>query len=56
MAYATGRIFIECFRGDSERGFLVQNLITTSQFISILIIVITFFFYVKLNRKTNFNR
>jgi phosphatidylglycerol:prolipoprotein diacylglycerol transferase len=53
MIYAVGRIVLENFRGDVERGFLIQNLLTTSQGISILIFVIACYFYVKLNRKAN---
>ena len=56
MIYALGRVVIEYFRGDVERGFLIQNLITTSQFISILVFALASYFYVKLNRKANFKR
>jgi phosphatidylglycerol:prolipoprotein diacylglycerol transferase len=35
MLYAIGRSIVEVYRGDSIRGFVVENLISTSQFISI---------------------
>jgi phosphatidylglycerol:prolipoprotein diacylglycerol transferase len=56
MAYAFGRVVIEYFRGDVERGFLIQGVLTTSQFISGLVFGCAFYFYVKLNRKANFKR
>ena len=56
MTYALGRLVIEYFRGDIERGFLIQDLLTTSQFISILVFTAAFYFYVKLNRSANFKR
>ncbi len=37
LAYPVIRTLIELFRGDLIRGFVVDNLISTSQFISILI-------------------
>jgi phosphatidylglycerol:prolipoprotein diacylglycerol transferase len=51
IAYAFGRGIIELFRGDIERGFVIKNAISISQFISLLIISLTVFFYIKLNRK-----
>ena len=53
IAYACGRAVIELFRGDIERGFIVKDIISISQFISFLIIVTAGYFYVKLNRKVN---
>ncbi len=48
IMYAVGRGIIEIFRGDIDRGFLIQNYLSTSQFISLLIIGGALFFYVKL--------
>lgn len=53
IAYAVGRSIIELFRGDIERGFVIRNIVSNSQFISLLIISVTFFFYIKLKRKAN---
>jgi len=53
IAYASGRAVIELFRGDIERGFIVKDIISISQFISLLIIATALYFYVKLNRNVN---
>ncbi len=37
MAYPILRSFVETFRGDIIRGFVVEDLLSTSQFISILV-------------------
>jgi phosphatidylglycerol:prolipoprotein diacylglycerol transferase len=37
MAYPIIRSIIEIFRGDSIRGFVIDNVLSTSQFISILV-------------------
>jgi phosphatidylglycerol:prolipoprotein diacylglycerol transferase len=53
IAYACGRSIIEVFRGDLARGFVIKNLISNSQFISLLVITVAVTFYVKLKRKGN---
>jgi phosphatidylglycerol:prolipoprotein diacylglycerol transferase len=53
IAYACGRSVIEIFRGDFQRGFVIKDILSISQFISLLIIVVAVYFYVKLNRKAN---
>jgi phosphatidylglycerol:prolipoprotein diacylglycerol transferase len=53
VAYACGRSVIELFRGDFERGFVIKDIISISQFISLLIIAAAVYFYVKLNRRVN---
>ena len=55
IIYAAGRSVIEIFRGDIERGFIINNWVSNSQFISALLIGIAIFFYVKLSRKATFN-
>ena len=40
MIYAVGRSIIEVFRGDLRRGFVIEGLISHSQFISILLVLI----------------
>jgi phosphatidylglycerol---prolipoprotein diacylglyceryl transferase len=53
IIYAIGRSMLETFRGDLERGFLIKDWVSNSQFISVLVIMATIYFYVKLNRKAN---
>lgn len=53
MAYATGRGILELFRGDIERGFIIENILSNSQFISLIVILAASFFYVRLKRKSN---
>ena len=40
MIYAIGRSVIEVFRGDLRRGFIIEGLISHSQFISIILVLI----------------
>ena len=49
MCYAVIRIITEQFRGDGIRGFIISNLISTSQFISLIMFIISLvlFFYFK---------
>lgn len=47
MLYAVGRFLLEYFRGDSGRGFVIENYISHSQFIAICIFLISFFFYIR---------
>lgn len=56
MAYATGRGVLELFRGDLERGFVFNDILSNSQFISLIIISIALYFYVKLKRNANLIR
>lgn len=49
--YAIGRSLLEILRGDEERGFIIQNIISHSQFISLIVISATSYFYVKLKGK-----
>jgi phosphatidylglycerol---prolipoprotein diacylglyceryl transferase len=39
--YAVARFFIEYLRGDVDRGFLFGELLSTSQFIAILVIIVS---------------
>lgn len=54
MLYATGRSIIEIFRGDEARGYVIDNVISHSQFISIVVIAITIWAYLKFKKKANF--
>lgn len=51
MLYAIGRSIIEIFRGDLERGFLIDNILSNSQLISILVFLAALFFYIRLAKK-----
>lgn len=51
IAYSIGRSFLEILRGDEERGLLIQDVLSHSQFISLIVISIAIYFYVKLKRK-----
>ena len=47
MAYAAGRGFLEIYRGDLSRGFVIEDYLSISQLISILLIGVALYFYVK---------
>ena len=47
IVYSIIRSVVEIFRGDSVRGFVIDGLLSTSQFISILVIAVTLVFYFK---------
>jgi phosphatidylglycerol:prolipoprotein diacylglycerol transferase len=51
ILYAIGRGVLELYRADLERGFVIKDIITNSQFISLLMISGALYFYVKLRRK-----
>jgi phosphatidylglycerol:prolipoprotein diacylglycerol transferase len=42
MAYPIIRSVVEIFRGDEIRGFVIQDILSTSQFISILVFLAAF--------------
>lgn len=52
--YPIIRSIIEMFRGDEIRGFVVDGVLSTSQFISILVIAVTMVFY--LRKRWNLNK
>lgn len=56
MVYAAGRAILELFRGDVERGFLINKVLSNSQFISILVISVALYFYLRLNRNKKITR
>ncbi|MBT3801604.1 MAG: hypothetical protein HOG05_10675 [Bacteroidetes bacterium] len=51
--YAIGRSIIEIFRGDEARGYIIDNVISHSQFISIFVIAGVIYFYFRLLKKQN---
>ncbi|WP_291869871.1 prolipoprotein diacylglyceryl transferase family protein [Maribacter sp.] len=52
MLYAFGRGVLEIFRGDN-RGYIVSNVLSHSQFIAICLIAIAVFFYIQLKSNQN---
>ena len=55
ILYSIGRGALEIFRGDIERGFVIEEFLSNSQLISLLVVITSLYFYVKLNRKANLN-
>jgi phosphatidylglycerol:prolipoprotein diacylglycerol transferase len=51
MLYAAGRSVLETFRGDEERGYIIDGYISHSQFIALLIIIVTAFVYVRWSKR-----
>lgn len=51
IIYSVGRIIVEMFRGDSIRGFVVGDIISTSQFVGGLLIMVSGVVYYRLNKK-----
>ncbi|MEM7548353.1 MAG: prolipoprotein diacylglyceryl transferase [Bacteroidota bacterium] len=49
--YAFGRSIIEIFRGDIARGFVIEEVLSNSQLISILFVAVVAFFYVRLSKR-----
>ncbi len=47
ILYAGGRSIIEIFRGDISRGFVIDGILSNSQFISIIVITTTLYFYIR---------
>ena len=53
ILYASGRAIIEIFRGDEARGYVVDGIISHSQFISIIVISMTVLVYLRFRKKAN---
>lgn len=53
ITYAFGRAGLELFRGDTQRGFIVKDILSNSQFISLIVIAVAIFFYIRLSRNRN---
>jgi len=51
MAYALGRAVLELFRGDEARGYIIPGWLSYSQFISLIVIIISGIMYFRLKRK-----
>ena len=52
MLYAIGRSILEVFRGDLERGFLIDNILSNSQFVSIIVFLVALYFYIRLSKNS----
>ena len=52
MLYTIARSILEIFRGDLERGFLIDNVLSNSQFISILMFLSALIVYIQLAKKS----
>ncbi|MBA4055139.1 MAG: prolipoprotein diacylglyceryl transferase [Marivirga sp.] len=53
MLYAIGRFFLEYLRGDLDRGFVIDNYVSHSQFIAVLILIVVVFIYWKLSARNH---
>lgn len=51
MAYSAGRSVLELFRGDEARGYIIQDWLSHSQFIALIVILISGYVYFRLKRK-----
>lgn len=51
ILYAAARSVLEIFRGDTVRGFVIPDVLSTSQFISALVIIAAIIYYVTLRRR-----
>lgn len=51
ILYSAGRMILEIFRGDLSRGYLIQDYITNSQFISVLVIIVALYFYLRFRKR-----
>ena len=49
--YAFGRSIIEVYRGDEARGFVIEDILSHSQFISLLVVSAVIYYYFKLDKK-----
>ncbi|TRX60813.1 prolipoprotein diacylglyceryl transferase [Fulvivirga sp. M361] len=52
LMYATGRSIIEVFRGDVSRGFIIEDYLSHSQFISLIVFSVTAYYYFRLYKKS----
>jgi phosphatidylglycerol---prolipoprotein diacylglyceryl transferase len=54
LAYAAGRFVIEFFRGDLSRGYIIENYISHSQLIAMLIFLVVLYLYIRKLRTEKF--
>lgn len=51
ILYAAGRAFLEIFRGDEARGYLIENVLSHSQFIALVVIGVSLYVYSRWSKK-----
>jgi phosphatidylglycerol---prolipoprotein diacylglyceryl transferase len=51
LFYGIGRFLLEYLRGDAARGFVIENIISNSQFIALIIVVAVFVIYLRWSRQ-----
>lgn len=56
ILYATGRSIIEIFRGDEARGYVIEGIISHSQFISIIVILVTIWVYSRFRKNAEIKK
>jgi len=56
ILYAIGRSVLEIFRGDVARGFIIDRYLSHSQFIALLVVIVTGFVYVQWSKKNRIIR
>ena len=56
ILYAVGRSIIEIFRGDLSRGFVIDGILSNSQFISLLIIIAVLIIYIRMYKRGRLTR
>jgi phosphatidylglycerol---prolipoprotein diacylglyceryl transferase len=50
MSYSAGRYFLEFLRGDLNRGFLIENILSNSQLVSIVMFGVSLYLHLKWRR------
>lgn len=51
ILYAIGRSVIEVFRGDISRGYIIEGFLSHSQFISMVVLAATLYFYTRFSKR-----
>lgn len=51
MSYPVGRSIIEIVRGDLNRGYVIENLLSNAQVVSIIVFAVAYYYYRKLSRR-----
>lgn len=54
--YAFGRSIIEVYRGDEARGYIIDGILSHSQFISLLVVLAVIYYYVRLDKRWSLNQ
>jgi phosphatidylglycerol:prolipoprotein diacylglycerol transferase len=51
LLYAVGRYILEFFRGDIARGFIIADILSNSQFIALLIFIVSLYVYTRWSKQ-----